>query len=98
MKINDLYSDKNGFSWRKTLTLLAALLFVIACIIYWIWRIALPTEYMTIIAAVFSFYFFRAKMSGESQQYQPYGQDKNPYGNYQPPLQYPQNQQGQEGA
>lgn len=53
--------DANGhFSWRKGLTLLAALLFAFAVIGYEIGKFKeLPESYMIIIGGIFGSYFFR---------------------------------------
>lgn len=111
MSWKEVFTDENHiFSWRKSLTGIAAALFITACIVYWFGGRALPQEYMIIISGVFAFYFFKERMSGNSSRYnpyspdysgnqyrgggqyqqRPYGQDRNPYGNYQPPPQYPQ--------
>ena len=65
MSWKEVLSDENHvFSWRKTLTAIAALLFIAACIIYWIYGVELPGEYVLIISGVFAFYFLKNRISG----------------------------------
>ena len=109
MSWKEVFTDENHvFSWRKSLTGIAAALFIAACIIYWAGGKALPQEYMIVISGVFAFYFFKDRMKGQNgngaqynnvqrRQNQPYGYDRNPYGNYQPPPQYPQDNNGNSG-
>ena len=57
MSWKEVFTEKDQiFSWRKTLTGIAAILFITACIVYWAGGRALPQEYMIIISGVL-FYF-----------------------------------------
>ena len=67
MSWKEVLTDENHvFSWRKTLTAIAALLFIAACIIYWMFGIELPGEYILIISRVFAFYFLKNRMNGQN--------------------------------
>ena len=85
MHWSDLLVDEKGtLSWRKILTLVAGLLFLSGCIIFWLGGQALPTEYIMIISGVFAFYFLKNRMNGQAPwtgfqqkppQYQPQNGD-----------------------
>ncbi len=62
-----MFEEANGtFSWRKALTALSGLVFTAACIVNLSGGPVLDSQYLMIIAGVFTFYFFKDKMSGQS--------------------------------
>ena len=66
--LKKMFEESDGsFSWRKVLTAQAGLMFVVSCIVnLWLGRV-LDSQYLMIIAGVFTFYFFKDRMSGQSK-------------------------------
>ena len=72
MKLSDIFIEKSGFSWRKTLTANASIVFSVSTIGYLIANgfSELPASYQAIIAGVFAFYFAKDLFSKGQQKEQ----------------------------